>query len=326
MDSAADFLATQAPGAPARPWLLAADVGVALGSREARTGRVLLNAGGTARWWGGEPHEDAAFHRSLEAAAHRCGDVLDAARQAALAALRSAFEVLEGREPGAAVPPAPGAGGNLGARDLGVREHLELAADPALDAVERAWHWLAAERGRSGAAAEEARRWALRAAAPGAAVVLDAAATGPDGLAVELAVVDAATGDVLLDTLLDPHAPVTGDPATTHGLCDTDLTGAPPLAEVLPALLRVTDGRPVVAADAPAQRRLLLRSAAAEGLDPGGLRLPRRWEDLTAHAADSGVVLEPHPAPCDRAARVCRRERDLLLALAGRRPAVGRAA
>ena len=43
---------------------------------------------------------------------------------------------------------------------------------------------------------------------PGAAVILDTETTDLDGYVVEIAVVDAATGDVLLDTFGQPGCPV----------------------------------------------------------------------------------------------------------------------
>jgi hypothetical protein len=53
-----------------------------------------------------------------------------------------------------------------------------------------------------------ALRWARAMRLPGAAVILDTETTDLEGYVVEIAVLDAATGDVLLDTLVNPGCPV----------------------------------------------------------------------------------------------------------------------
>jgi Exonuclease len=95
-----------------------------------------------------------------------------------------------------------------------------------------------------------ALRWARAMREPGAAVILDTETTDLDGYVVELAVLDAATGDVLLDTLIDPGCPVQPGARRVHGISDEQLAGAPPLAEVWPRLLEITADRTVLAYNA----------------------------------------------------------------------------
>ena len=64
---------------------------------------------------------------------------------------------------------------------------------------------------------------------------------------VEIAVLDAATGDVLLDTLVNPGCPVQPAARWVHSIGDDQLAASPPLAEVWPRLLEATAGRTVLA-------------------------------------------------------------------------------
>jgi hypothetical protein len=95
-----------------------------------------------------------------------------------------------------------------------------------------------------------ALRWARAMREPGAAVILDTETTGLAGYVVEIAVLDAATGDVLLDTLINPGCPVQPGARWVHGISDDQLAGAPPLAGIWPRLLAVTAGRTVLAYNA----------------------------------------------------------------------------
>jgi DNA polymerase III epsilon subunit-like protein len=67
---------------------------------------------------------------------------------------------------------------------------------------------------------------------------------------VEVAVVAAATGATLLDTLVSPGCPIQPGAQAVHGITDADVAGAPPWNEVLPKLLTVTRGRTVLAYNA----------------------------------------------------------------------------
>jgi DNA polymerase III epsilon subunit-like protein len=125
-----------------------------------------------------------------------------------------------------------------------------------------------------------ALRWARAMREPGAAVVLDTETTDLDGFVVEVAVLDAATGEVLLDSLVNPGCPVHPQARWVHGISDADLADAPPLAEVWPRLLAVTAGRSVLAYNAEFDRATVLRHAHRDGLDPAHLAEADRWSCL----------------------------------------------
>ncbi|WP_419707946.1 3'-5' exonuclease [Promicromonospora sp. NFX87] len=129
-------------------------------------------------------------------------------------------------------------------------------------------------------------RWARAMRAPGAAVILDTETTGLEGFAVEIAVVDAATGDVLLDTLVQPSCPIEDGARTVHKIEDSELATAPALAEVWPQLLEVTRGRIVLAYNAPFDRDVVERHAQRDGLELAHLGEPERWQCLMAARSD----------------------------------------
>ena len=87
------------------------------------------------------------------------------------------------------------------------------------------------------------------------AAVLDFETTGlrvADGHAViEVGVVHVnglkVCTDEVLSTLVDPGRPISEGSRTIHGIGDDELIGQPKFAEILPALLRMLDGRVIVA-------------------------------------------------------------------------------
>lgn len=98
-------------------------------------------------------------------------------------------------------------------------------------------------------------------------VVFDTETTGlgPDAEIVEVSVVDL-DGTVLLDTLVRPTRPVPPDAETIHGIGNDDLVDAPAFPEVLPDLVRVLQGRHVMAYNFQYDSRLLYQSVARHGL------------------------------------------------------------
>ena len=131
-----------------------------------------------------------------------------------------------------------------------------------------------------------ALRWARAMRQPGAAVILDTETTDLDGYLVEVAVIDAATGETLLDTLVNPGVPISWEARMVHGISDTEVAAAPPLAEVLPQLLEVTAGRTVLAYNAPFDQGRIQAHAARDRLDAQHLGDPSRWGCLMARRTD----------------------------------------
>ncbi len=131
-----------------------------------------------------------------------------------------------------------------------------------------------------------ALRWARAMREPGAAVILDTETTDLVGYVVEIAVLDAATGEVLLDTLVNPGCPVQPGARWVHGISDEELVDAPPLAQVMPRLLEVTQGRTVLAYNAEFDQGTLARHARRDGLDPRHLADEHRWSCLMNRRSD----------------------------------------
>jgi len=124
----------------------------------------------------------------------------------------------------------------------------------------------------------EVIRWARQMLRPGAAVVLDTETTDLDGVVIELAVVDAATGQTLLDTLVDPAGvPISAGARAVHGITDAELADAPSWAEVYPRLLDAVGERVVLAYNAAFDRSVVNNTHARAGLAGP---LPQRWECL----------------------------------------------
>lgn len=160
------------------------------------------------------------------------------------------------------------------------------------------------------------QRWARRMCAPGAAVILDTETTDLHGAVIEVAVIDAATGDTLLDTLVDPGPEVDFAPSAVavHGLTAAVVAGAPTWAQVVPQLLEVTAGRTVLAYNARYDHAVIAADCARHGLDPNHLADRDQWgcilEARRVLAADgTGMALDGgHRALADtHAARECLR-------------------
>lgn len=120
-------------------------------------------------------------------------------------------------------------------------------------------------------------RWARDMLIPGAAVILDTETTGLPGRVCELAVIDAATGETLLNTLVNPGVPIEPEAQAVHGISDEAVAGAPTFDQVWPALLEVTKGRTVLAYNSDFDQDVVCGHAEALGLDPGRLARRKTW-------------------------------------------------
>jgi len=129
--------------------------------------------------------------------------------------------------------------------------------------------------------------WARDMLRPGAAVVLDTETTDLPGAICEIAVVDAATGEILLDTLVDPGLPMSPRAQAVHGLADSDLVGAPTWAAVLPELLAVASGRQVLAYNAEFDASVIRTDTDRYGLTLGPLEASDRWDCVMLRRAQT---------------------------------------
>ncbi|GAA2440633.1 hypothetical protein GCM10010191_65700 [Actinomadura vinacea] len=113
---------------------------------------------------------------------------------------------------------------------------------------------------------------------PGAAVVVDVETTGLDGVVVELAVLDAATGEVLLDTLVNPGGVLVEEGArAVHGIDDDSLAAAPSWEQVLPGFLAAVGDRRLLAYNAAFDSARIAATHAHAGQDAAQLPALGRW-------------------------------------------------
>ncbi|MFI8177990.1 3'-5' exonuclease [Streptomyces microflavus] len=122
---------------------------------------------------------------------------------------------------------------------------------------------------------------------PGRAVVLDTETTDLSGYTVEIAVIDAATGKKLMDTLVNPGDAEISDRARwVHGITDEMVADKRPFETVLPRLRKVTKGRVVLAYNAEFDRSVVLRDVARAGKKPMHLEPWGSWYCLMNAYAD----------------------------------------
>jgi len=134
--------------------------------------------------------------------------------------------------------------------------------------------------------ASAAIRWARAMLGPGAAVILDTETTDLHGSVCEIAVIEAATGDVLLDTLVNPETPITAGAQRIHGISDEDVAGAPTWPEVLPRLLDITQGHTVLAYNAEYDAGVIAADTRQHGLELGHLGDDDRWGCVMLRRSD----------------------------------------
>ena len=148
-----------------------------------------------------------------------------------------------------------------------------------------------------------ATRRARRLIRSGAAVILDTETTDFDGDIIEVAVIAADTGQVLLETLIHPTRPIVAQAQVVHGITEQMCAGAPTWGQVLPALDAVIAGRTVLAYNAPYdQARINANCAATHQPEPlwrweclmrldAQARGTRRWRRLDGGHRALGDVL-----------------------------------
>lgn len=134
----------------------------------------------------------------------------------------------------------------------------------------------------------DAQQWAQRMLAPGGACILDTETADLDSAVIEVSVIDAATGAVLLDTLVDPgDIEIHPDAHAIHGLTSEDLVDAPRWPMVLDALIAVTAGRMILAYNADFDRARILDDSRRHDLHPEHLADPERWDCIMVRRAQA---------------------------------------
>lgn len=129
-----------------------------------------------------------------------------------------------------------------------------------------------------GSAAGEVTRWARSMLEPGVAVLLDVETTGLAGAVIEVAVIDAATGATLLDTLVHPgDVAIEPGAQAVHGITLERLAGAPAWDRIAPKIRVVTRDRVVLAYNAEFDRGRIVADCERYGLRPMHLADPGNW-------------------------------------------------
>ena len=111
--------------------------------------------------------------------------------------------------------------------------------------------------------------------------MVDTETSDLDGIVVEIAVIDAATGQALLDTLVNPDGiPVEPGARAVHGISDEELAGAPRWANVVPDFLAAVGGKRVLAFNAAFDYARIRATHAHAGLPAAQLPPFSRWDCL----------------------------------------------
>ncbi|MEU3356139.1 3'-5' exonuclease [Streptomyces sp. NPDC037389] len=149
---------------------------------------------------------------------------------------------------------------------------------------------------------------------PDAAVVLDTETTDLYGQTIEIAVIDAATGKKLMDTLVKPTVKITPGARWVHGISDEDVADARPFDRVLPRLWKVTKNRVVCAYNAEFDRSVVLGDIRRVERKPMHLEPWDNWFCLMeAYAAWLGSGRWLRLGGGHRALGDCQAARDVLI-------------
>lgn len=125
---------------------------------------------------------------------------------------------------------------------------------------------------------QKAAEWARTMLRPGHAVIVDTETNGLHGELLQLAVLDAATGETLLDTHVNPGLLTWDETAQDiHGIGPDDVAAAPAWAELHHTFLDAVAGRVIVAYNADYDRPVIRAAAARAKLDLGAAGDRKTW-------------------------------------------------
>lgn len=108
--------------------------------------------------------------------------------------------------------------------------------------------------------------WRARRLLRAGAVVVDTETTDFDGEVIEVAVIDARTDAVLLDSLVRPTGPINPEAAGVHGITADMCAAAPTWPTLWLQLRELLTGRPIVAFNAPFDRDRIAADCARHQL------------------------------------------------------------
>ncbi|QKV98216.1 3'-5' exonuclease (plasmid) [Streptomyces sp. NA02950] len=149
---------------------------------------------------------------------------------------------------------------------------------------------------------------------PDVAVILDTETTKLYGQTVEIAVIDAATGKKLMDTLVRPTEKISLGAYWVHGISDDDVADARPWEKVLPRLRKVTKDRVICAYNSEFDSSVVVGDTRRAGKKPLHLADDANWYCLMeAYAQWLGSSRWRRLGGSHRAAGDCAAARDVLV-------------
>lgn len=148
---------------------------------------------------------------------------------------------------------------------------------------------------------------------PGRAVILDTETTDLYGRMVEIAVIDAATGKKLMDTLVNPGVPISDGARWVHGITDDMVADARPFEKIIPRLRKVTKDRVICAYNSDFDRTVVLKGVERAGKKPLHLERGSWYCLMQAYADWLGVRRWLRLGGGHRAAGDCEAARQVLI-------------
>lgn len=129
-------------------------------------------------------------------------------------------------------------------------------------------------------------RWARDMVKPGVACLLDTETVDLGAAICEIAVIDAANGEALLNTLVNPGMSISQGAFRIHSISNADVVNAPTWPDVMPELLRITKSRKILAYNADYDRRVICSDCHRHDLNPGHLGDQGNWGCVMSRRSD----------------------------------------
>jgi len=134
-----------------------------------------------------------------------------------------------------------------------------------------------------------ATRFARAVLEPGRAVIVDTETVSMGGPVCEISVISAHDGRVLLNTLINPRAPMMSAAQAVHGISEDEVTaaGVPTWADVYPMFEQSTQGRVILAYNCDYDRGVIENDCARYNIPSTHVSTHRlRWSDVMQPRTD----------------------------------------
>ncbi|AOS94944.1 hypothetical protein AN480_28290 (plasmid) [Mycobacterium intracellulare subsp. chimaera] len=136
--------------------------------------------------------------------------------------------------------------------------------------------------------AQAAVMFARRVLQDGAAVILDVETASLFGPICEIAIIDAASGAVAVNTLINPGVPIEPETFAVHGISDADVSavGVPTWPEIWQQLLASVAGRVILAYNAAYDLQAVQADCRRYNLPNSWLTDQSNWADVMVPRSD----------------------------------------